>query len=152
MTYLVQAPPYLIAYIVTLVVSWSSGRFLEHCWHIVVPILVTLAGAVLMISTLNIGARYFSLILLCTGPFVGLNVSVRIISFEDQKIDAVSRSKSHGRPRSSHAHVQKGPPWLQLQIVWHQYLTGSRLTSSSLLKNHVMRLEAVSSLQAVDSR
>ncbi|KAL5356274.1 major facilitator superfamily domain-containing protein [Aspergillus floccosus] len=75
-TYLVQAPPYLIAYIVTLVVSWSSGRFLEHCWHIVVPILVTLAGAVLMISTLNIGARYFSLILLCTGPFVGLNIQI----------------------------------------------------------------------------
>ncbi|KAL4888037.1 major facilitator superfamily domain-containing protein [Aspergillus ambiguus] len=75
-TYLVQAPPYLIAYVVTLVVSWSSGRHLEHCWHIIGPILVTLAGAVIMISTLNIGARYFSLILLCTGPFVGLNIQI----------------------------------------------------------------------------
>ncbi|KAL4898364.1 major facilitator superfamily domain-containing protein [Aspergillus ambiguus] len=75
-TYLVQAPPYVVAYIVTLVVSWSSGRLLEHCWHIVGPILVTLAGAVIMISTLDIGARYFSLILLCTGPFVGLNIQI----------------------------------------------------------------------------
>jgi len=75
-TYLVQAPPYVIAYIVTLVVSWSSGRMLEHCWHIVACISVTLAGAVLMISTLNTGARYFSLILLCSGPFVGLNIQL----------------------------------------------------------------------------
>ncbi|KAL4876978.1 major facilitator superfamily domain-containing protein [Aspergillus karnatakaensis] len=75
-TYLIQAPPYLIAYFATLAISWSSGRFLEHCWHIIVPILVALAGAVLMISTLNVGARYFSLVLLCTGPFVGLNIQI----------------------------------------------------------------------------
>ncbi|RJE20368.1 Major Facilitator Superfamily [Aspergillus sclerotialis] len=75
-TYLVQAPPYVIAYFVTLAISWSSGRFLDHCLHIIIPILVALAGAVIMISTLDIGARYFSLILLCTGPFVGLNIQI----------------------------------------------------------------------------
>ncbi|GKZ93373.1 hypothetical protein AnigIFM59636_006444 [Aspergillus niger] len=72
-TYLVQAPPWVIAYIATLILSWSCGRFLKHCWHIVIPVFITLAGTVIMISTLNIGARYFSFILLCTGPFVGLN-------------------------------------------------------------------------------
>lgn len=75
-TYLVQAPPYVISYIVTLLVSWSSGRMLEHCWHIVASIVTTLIGAVIMISTLNAGARYFSLILLCSGPFVGLNIQL----------------------------------------------------------------------------
>ncbi|KAL4798516.1 major facilitator superfamily domain-containing protein [Aspergillus venezuelensis] len=75
-TYLIQAPPYVIAYIACLFISWSSGRFLEHCWHIIVPILITLGGAVIMISTLNVGARYFSLILLCSGPFVGLNIQI----------------------------------------------------------------------------
>ncbi|KAL3480938.1 major facilitator superfamily domain-containing protein [Aspergillus californicus] len=75
-TYLVQAPPYLVAYFVTLAISWSSGRMFEHCWHIIVPILVALGGAVLMISTLNVGARYFSLVLLCTGPYVGLNIQI----------------------------------------------------------------------------
>jgi len=29
-----------------------------------------------MISTLNTGARYFALILLCSGPFVGLNIQI----------------------------------------------------------------------------
>lgn len=75
-TYLVQAPPYAVAYLVTLGVSWSSGRMLEHCWHIIACISVSLAGAIIMISTLNVGARYFSMILLCSGPFVGLNLQI----------------------------------------------------------------------------
>lgn len=75
-TYLVQAPPYAVAYLVTLAVSWSSGKMLEHCWHIIGSITVSLVGAVLMISTLNTGARYFAMILLCSGPFVGLNLQI----------------------------------------------------------------------------
>jgi MFS family permease len=75
-TYLIQAPPYVFAYIFTLVVSWSSGRMLEHCWHIVGAISLTLAGTFIMISTLNVGARYFSLFLLCSGPFLGLNIQL----------------------------------------------------------------------------
>ena len=67
-TYLIQAPPYVFVYFVTLIVSWSSGRNLEHCY-----LVATMVGAVVMISTLNVGARYFSLFLLCTGPFIGLN-------------------------------------------------------------------------------
>lgn len=47
---------------------------LEHGYHIIVPILLTLVGCVVMITTLNVGARYFCMILLVTGPFVGLNV------------------------------------------------------------------------------
>jgi hypothetical protein len=30
-----------------------------------------------MISTLNAGARYFGMFLLCAGPFVGLNVRAK---------------------------------------------------------------------------
>jgi MFS family permease len=75
-TYLIQAPPYIFAYGFTLLVSWSSGRRLEHCWHIVGAISMTLAGAVIMISTLNVGARYFSLFLLVSGPFLGLNIQL----------------------------------------------------------------------------
>ena len=74
-TYLIQAPPYIFAYAVTLLVSWSSGRMLEHCWHICGAMFAALVGTVIMISTLNVAARYFSLFLLCTGPFIALNVS-----------------------------------------------------------------------------
>jgi hypothetical protein len=75
-TYLIQAPPYLFAYFFTLLVSWSSGRRLEHCFHIIGAILISLVGAVIMISTLNVPARYFSIFLLCAGPFVGLNIQI----------------------------------------------------------------------------
>ncbi|KAF6813659.1 major facilitator superfamily transporter [Colletotrichum plurivorum] len=75
-TYLIQAPPPIIAFLVTLAVSWSSGRMLEHGYHIIVPILLTLVGCVVMITTLNVGARYFCMILLVTGPFVGLNLQI----------------------------------------------------------------------------
>lgn len=49
---------------------------LEHGFHIIGPILVTLVGAVVMITTLNVGARYFAMILLVLGPFAGLSVSL----------------------------------------------------------------------------
>lgn len=39
------------------------------------PIVLTAVGCIVMITTLNVGGRYFAMILLVTGPFVGLNVS-----------------------------------------------------------------------------
>ncbi|SPO04150.1 related to putative tartrate transporter [Cephalotrichum gorgonifer] len=75
-TYLIQAPPPVIAFIATLVVSWHSGRVLEHGYHIIGPIVLAAIGCVVMITTLNVGARYFSMILLVTGPFVGLNLHI----------------------------------------------------------------------------
>ncbi|KAI8689505.1 MFS domain-containing protein [Fusarium sp. Ph1] len=75
-TYLIQAPPPIIAFLATLAISWSSGRRLEHGYHIIVPILFTLVGCAVMITTLSVGARYFSMILLVVGPFVGLNIQL----------------------------------------------------------------------------
>ncbi|KLP09785.1 Uncharacterized protein LW94_4825 [Fusarium fujikuroi] len=75
-TYLIQAPPPIIAFLVMMGISWSSGRRLEHGYHIIVPILLTLIGCAVMITTLNVGARYFCMILLVVGPFVGLNIQI----------------------------------------------------------------------------
>ncbi|KAH6695432.1 major facilitator superfamily transporter [Plectosphaerella plurivora] len=75
-TYLVQAPPPIIAFLVTLVVSWSSGRRQEFGYHIIIPIVLTAVGCAVMITTLNVGARYFCMILLVTGPFIGLNLQI----------------------------------------------------------------------------
>ncbi|EXM08564.1 major facilitator superfamily domain-containing protein [Fusarium oxysporum II5] len=75
-TYLIQAPPPIIAFIVMMGISWSSGRRLEHGYHIIVPILLALIGCAVMITTLNVGARYFCMILLVVGPFVGLNIQI----------------------------------------------------------------------------
>jgi hypothetical protein len=49
---------------------------LEHCWHIVFSMAMCLIGTVIMISTLEAGPRYFSLFLLCSGPFIALNLHI----------------------------------------------------------------------------
>lgn len=66
-TYLVQAPPYAIAYISACLIAYSSGRFQESFWHIVIPIVLSAVGCSVLIGTLNVGARYFGIILLISG-------------------------------------------------------------------------------------
>ncbi|KAI1869712.1 uncharacterized protein JN550_005693 [Neoarthrinium moseri] len=73
-TYLLQAPPYIFAYMACLAVSWTSSRFRDHCWHIAGVMIVSLVGTVILIATLEQGPRYFSLFLLCAGPFIALNL------------------------------------------------------------------------------
>ncbi|KAI1393108.1 major facilitator superfamily transporter [Hypoxylon trugodes] len=75
-TYLLQAPPYLFGYIFTLVIAWSSGRMLEYTWHIAGSMAMTLVGAIILISTLETGPRFFGLFLLCSGPFAALNLHI----------------------------------------------------------------------------
>ncbi|EMR65048.1 putative mfs transporter protein [Eutypa lata UCREL1] len=75
-TYLVQAPPYAIAYASACTIAWSSGRRQESFWHIVVPIALSAVGGSVLIATLNVGARYFGLILLICGTYSGLNLQL----------------------------------------------------------------------------
>jgi hypothetical protein len=81
-----------------MLISWSSGRRLEHGYHIIVPILFTIVGCVVMITTLNVGARYFSMILLVIGPFVGLNVRFPTDITHLILTDGINSFKSHGKP------------------------------------------------------
>lgn len=43
-TYLVQAPPYAIAYAVACGLAYTSGRFQESYYHIVIPIVFSAVG------------------------------------------------------------------------------------------------------------
>jgi hypothetical protein len=72
MTYLIQAPPYLFAYIFVLVMSWSVGRHMEHCWHIIATSVLGIIGVIIMICTLRPGPRYFGMFLMVAGPFAGV--------------------------------------------------------------------------------
>jgi len=66
-TYLVQAPPYAIAYAAACGFAYTSGRFQESYYHIIIPIVFSAVGCATLIGTLNVGARYFGLILLISG-------------------------------------------------------------------------------------
>jgi hypothetical protein len=90
-TYLVQAPPYAIAYAFACGMAYTSGRFQESFWHIVVPIFFSAAGASMLIGTLNVGARYFGLILLISGTYSGLNLQ---LSWETTLVPAPRSKKA----------------------------------------------------------
>ncbi|KAF2174006.1 hypothetical protein M409DRAFT_62190 [Zasmidium cellare ATCC 36951] len=90
-TYLVQAPPYAIAYITACLCAYSSGRFRESCYHIILPIVASAVGISLMISTPNIGARYFGSVLLVSGTYNGLNLQ---LSWETTLVPAPRSKKA----------------------------------------------------------
>ncbi|CAI6099440.1 hypothetical protein V2G26_004117 [Clonostachys chloroleuca] len=90
-TYLVQAPPYAIAYLGACAIAWSSGKLQESFWHVVVPIFFSAVGCSVLISTLNVGARYFGLCLLVLGSYSGLNLQ---LSWETTVVPAPRTKKA----------------------------------------------------------
>ncbi|KAF9894997.1 hypothetical protein FE257_004621 [Aspergillus nanangensis] len=90
-TYLVQAPPYAIAYIFACSTAYSSGRFQESFYHIVIPIFFSAVGCSILISTLNVGARYFGVVLLVSGTYSGMNLQ---LSWETTLVPAPRSKKA----------------------------------------------------------
>lgn len=71
-TLVLTCPPYVIAGAISIAVSWSSGRFNERTWHITISKLVAIFGFVLGAATMNMGARYFAMVVFATGTY-GVN-------------------------------------------------------------------------------
>ncbi|KAJ0302374.1 hypothetical protein Brms1b_012071 [Colletotrichum noveboracense] len=74
-TLVLTCPPYLIAGAASVLVSQSSGRYNERTWHITVSKIVASIGFAVATSTMNIGARYFAMVL-----FVGATYGVNNIN------------------------------------------------------------------------
>ncbi|KAL4898671.1 major facilitator superfamily domain-containing protein [Aspergillus ambiguus] len=68
-TLVLTCPPYLIAGIISVFWSWSSGRYNERTWHITIAKAIAIAGFVLGCATLNTGARYFAMIVFSIGTY-----------------------------------------------------------------------------------
>lgn len=90
-TYLIQAPPYAIAYIVACSLAYTSGRFQESCYHIIIPIVASASGCAMLVSSLNVGVRYFGVILLVSGTYSGLNLQ---LSWETTLVPAPRSKKA----------------------------------------------------------
>ena len=91
MTYLIQAPPYAFAYIFACAVAWSSSRFRESFWHVVIPAILAAVGCSILIGTINVGARYFALFLLISGTYSGFNIQ---LSWETTVVPAPRSKKA----------------------------------------------------------
>lgn len=68
-TLLLTCPPYLIAGIISVFWSWSSGRYNERTWHITVAKAIAVFGFVLGFATLNTGAKYFAMCVFSIGTY-----------------------------------------------------------------------------------
>ncbi|KAK4496906.1 hypothetical protein PRZ48_011355 [Zasmidium cellare] len=68
-TLVLTCPPYLIAGIVSIFWSWSSGRYNERTWHITVAKAVAIFGFILGCATLNTGAKYFAMVVFACGTY-----------------------------------------------------------------------------------
>lgn len=111
---------------------------MEHCWHIVATAVMCIIGTTIMIATLNPGARYFGMFLMCAGPFVGLNVSGSK-TFVFAKIHLTLAADSHSLgddQRRSSSHKTWGSGRKCLGRTCTSYL---RLVSSSWLFVHPIR-------------
>lgn len=74
-TLLLTVPVWVATFLLSLVVTYTSGRFSDRSIHIVCLILISLAGNVIVVSTLNTGARFFALFLLPLGALPAYQVS-----------------------------------------------------------------------------
>lgn len=71
-TLVLTCPPYLIAGAVTILVSWSSGRFNERTWHITISKAVATIGFVAACATLDTAGRYVAMVIFTIGTY-GVN-------------------------------------------------------------------------------
>ncbi|KAJ5019349.1 putative transporter [Colletotrichum sp. SAR 10_99] len=71
-TLVLTCPPYILAGILSILVSHSSGRFNERTWHTTVSKLIACAGFAMSVATLNTTVRYVG-IMIFVGATYGVN-------------------------------------------------------------------------------
>ncbi|TDZ54538.1 putative transporter [Colletotrichum trifolii] len=71
-TLALTCPPYILAALVGILVSWTSGRYNERTLHISVMKAIVLGGFVVAVATLNIAARLVGIVFFVGATF-GIN-------------------------------------------------------------------------------
>ena len=77
-TYALIAPPYLLGFFTSVWGCRHADKKQERTWHMVSTLCVTLVGLIILASSLNTGARYFSLFLVTCFVYI---VSLSGLSF-----------------------------------------------------------------------
>ncbi|KAI1124160.1 allantoate permease [Nemania abortiva] len=73
-TLLLTAPVWIATFLVSLVVTYTSGRFADRSIHIICLMLISVAGNIIAVSTLNTGARFFAIFLLPIGAVTAYQI------------------------------------------------------------------------------
>lgn len=75
-TYALIAPPYLVGFATSVYGCHHADMKKERTWHMVGPLIVTLIGLIILASTLNTGARYFSLFLVTCFVYIAFDCNL----------------------------------------------------------------------------
>ncbi|KAF2089114.1 MFS general substrate transporter [Saccharata proteae CBS 121410] len=73
-TLLISAPPWIATFLVSLLVTWSSGRTGDRSFHIISLMLITFTGNVIATATTNTAARYFAMFLMPMGAVAAYQI------------------------------------------------------------------------------
>ncbi|TFL04209.1 major facilitator superfamily domain-containing protein [Pterulicium gracile] len=71
-TLVLTCPPYLLAGVATILVSWSSGHYNERTWHITASKTVAVIGFIIAPAVSSVAARYVAMVIFCIGTY-GVN-------------------------------------------------------------------------------
>ncbi|KAL2872994.1 hypothetical protein SGCOL_011869 [Colletotrichum sp. CLE4] len=100
-TLVLTCPPYILAGIMSIVVSHSSGRFNERTWHTTVSKLIACAGFAMAVATLNTTVRYVG-IMIFVGATYGVNniilgwTSATLGQTDEKKAVAIAMANTFG--------------------------------------------------------
>jgi hypothetical protein len=75
-TLLLTAPVWFLTFIVSLGVTWTSGKTGDRSIHIICLLMISAIGNIIMVSTLNTGARFFAMFLLPLGAVPAYQIIV----------------------------------------------------------------------------
>ncbi|KAH9896379.1 allantoate permease [Xylariomycetidae sp. FL2044] len=73
-TLLITAPVWIGTFLVSLVVTYTSGNFADRSIHIVCLMLISVAGNIIVVATLNTGARFFAMFLMPMGAVAAYQI------------------------------------------------------------------------------
>ena len=62
-TLLITAPVWIATFLVSLLVTWSSGKTNDRSLHIICLMMVSMVGGVIATATTNLGAKFFAMFL-----------------------------------------------------------------------------------------
>lgn len=75
-TLLLTAPVWFLTFIVSLGVTWTSGKTGDRSIHIICLLFISLIGNIIVISTMNTGARFFAMFLMPLGSVSAYQIIV----------------------------------------------------------------------------
>ena len=79
-TLLLTAPVWFLTFLVSLVVTHTSGKTGDRAIHIICLMMISCIGNIIVVSTLNTGARYFAMFLMPLGAVSAYQIIITWIA------------------------------------------------------------------------